>query len=297
VAEAQGVVRAFLAELADGANAGGTPRDLASDLAAACARGRGASRQLALDDATFARYLARVLKDSSKSPATIRGLPVEDLYLACACCERLEAALAAFRARYRPTIHESVKAVIPTAEVEDVREQFLEEMLVGTGAAPPKIGTYLGKASLARWVNIGARRAALMWLRKNQAEGRVRRAVASDPTAKNEANVEATYIKERYRREFEQALAQALKRLPERDVVVLRLCLVNGVSVEKIGKMYKVSQSTISRWLAAAKATLLADVKKTLRRQLGTSSNELASLARMVASRLDLTLTSVLERQ
>jgi hypothetical protein len=56
------------------------------------------------------------------------------------------------------------------------------------------------------------------------------------------------------------------------------------------------SQSAVSRWLAAAKATLLADVKKILRRQLGTSSNELASLARMVASRLDMTLTSVLKR-
>ena len=48
--------------------------------------------------------------------------------------------------------------------------------------------------------------------------------------------------------------------------------------------------------LDIAKATLLADVKKTLRRQLGTSSSELASLARLVASRLDLTLTSVLKR-
>ena len=93
-------------------------------------------------------------------------------------------------------------------------------MLVGTGAGPPKIGTYLGKAALERWVNIGARRAALMWLRKNQAEGRLRRTIAADPTGKDDANVEATYIKERYRREFERALAQALKRLPEREVIV-----------------------------------------------------------------------------
>jgi RNA polymerase sigma-70 factor, ECF subfamily len=291
------VVTAFLAELAGQAHPGGTPRELESDLVAACARGRAAFRELALDDDSFARYLARVLKGGARPATRVRELPVEDLYLACACCEGREAALAAFRARYRATIQESVKAVVPGAEIEDVREQFIQDLLVGTVAAPPKIGTYLGKASLERWVNIGARRAALMWLRKSQAEGRVRRTIAADPTAKNESNVEATYIKERYRREFERALAQALKRLPERDVVVLRLNLVNGVSVEKIGKMYKVSQSTISRWLAAAKDTLLADVKETLRKQLGTSSSELASLARMVASRLDMTLTSALRRQ
>jgi RNA polymerase sigma-70 factor len=75
----------------------------------------------------------------------------------------------------------------------------------------------------------------------------------------------------------------------------LRLHLVNGVSAEKIGKMFSVSQPTISRWLAAAREKLLEDIKRDLGARLGTSSTELASLAGMVASRLDLSLSALLK--
>ena len=71
-------------------------------------------------------------------------------------------------------------------------------------------------------------------------------------------------MKENYRGEFEKALAQALERLPEHERALLRLHLVNGVSLEKIGTMFAVSQPTASRWLAAARAKLLDDVKQTL---------------------------------
>jgi hypothetical protein len=67
------------------------------------------------------------------------------------------------------------------------------------------------------------------------------------------------------------------------------------VSVEKIGKMFAVSQPTASRWLAAAREALLADIKTTLGARLGASSEELASLAGMVASRLDLSLSMILK--
>jgi RNA polymerase sigma-70 factor (ECF subfamily) len=76
--------------------------------------------------------------------------------------------------------------------------------------------------------------------------------------------------------------------------VLLRLHLVNGLTVEAIGKMYGVSQPTASRWLAAARATLLDDIKATLAARLGASSEELASLAGLVASRLDLSLSALL---
>ena len=77
--------------------------------------------------------------------------------------------------------------------------------------------------------------------------------------------------------------------------MLLRLYLVNGLSVESIGKMYGVSQPTASRWLARARATLLEDVKGALGVRLGVSSQELASLAGLVASGLDLSLSELLK--
>src|SRR6185437_1226799 len=261
-------------------------------LAAACARGRAAFGKIGLDDATFVRHLARVLQRESKDPGALAALAIEDLYLACGCLEGDASAAATVRTRYRATIHEAVGGIVSPAEAEDVREQFLQDLLVGTEAAEPKIAGYSWKASLKRWLGVSARRVALMWLRRHQTEGRVQRAVAVDRAGEDDPSVESKYIKERYRGAFEEALEEALQRLPERDRVVLRLCLVNGVTVAKIGEIYKVSQSTISRWLAAARSTLLDDIKETLRCRLGASSTELASLARMVASRLDVTLAS-----
>ena len=90
-------------------------------------------------------------------------------------------------------------------------------------------------------------------------------------------------------------MTDALKRLPERERVVLRLHLVNGVSLEKVGKMFGVSTATVSRWLAAAREALRDDIKRTLGARLGSNSTEIASLAGMVASRLDMSISMILQ--
>ena len=172
-------------------------------------------------------------------------------------------------------------------DAAEVEQQFVDALLVGSALSAPKIGSYAGKAPLDRWVGVAAQRAALMWLRSNRAEARAREGAAAEPAARGELGPESAYIKERYRTAFEDALKDALARVPDRERVLLRLHLVNGVTVDKIGKMFDVSQATASRWLAAARETVLDDVKATLGKQLGTTPEELASLAGLVASRLD----------
>ena len=111
-----------------------------------------------------------------------------------------------------------------------------------------------------------------MWLRENQTEARARDGAAAEPAASGNTHPEMAFVKDRYRGDFEQALKDSLARLPERERTLLRLHIVNGVSVEKIGQMFAVSQPTASRWLAAARATLLDDIKATLGNRLGASS-------------------------
>ncbi len=294
--ERSDLVAVFMVEL--GLPHGAAEANLEGELRGACARGRSAFPQVALDDLTFVRHLARVLKREERSGLEVSKLAIEDLFLACACAVTDGRAAQIFRARFGVAVAGSMSGLVPPADADDVREQFLQDLLVGRPDAPPKIAAYSGRSSLDKWVGVAARRAALMWLRRSRTELRARRAAASDPAANDEPGFESRYMKERYRGEFERALREALGRLPERDRVVLRLCLMNAVSLDRIGAMYKVSQSTISRWLAAARRTLLDDVKETLRVRFGTTSSaELASLARMVASRLDLTLASFLKSQ
>jgi RNA polymerase sigma-70 factor (ECF subfamily) len=294
VAERSLLAAAFLARLAEGG-----PPEVHPDLAtleAAIANGlvraRAVFPTLALADDGFAQHLARVT--STGDAAALEGLSIEDLYLAAACAEGVEGAAAAFRARHGVAIRGAIARVVQGADVGEVEQQILDAMLVGTVTSPPKIATYAGRAPLERWLGVAAQRAALMWLREGRAEGRARDGAASEPDTDAPAHPELAYLKEKYRGDFARALAEALDRAPERERALLRLHIVNGVTVEKIGKMYGVTQPTASRWLAAARETLLDDIKASLGPRLGVSSEELASLAGLVASRLDLSLSMLL---
>ena len=280
-----------------GATAAPADPALEAALAAACARGRGAfeSEKIALDDRTFVRHLARVIGTNEATPGLLAGLAIEDLYLACACLVGNREAAVVFSARHGATIRGAIIRMGAGSDAGEAEQQLLKGLLVGSATSPPKIGSYAGKAPLDRWLGVAAQRAALMWLREYRAEARVREAVGSEPPATRAASPESVYTKERYRTEFERALSEALDRLGERERALLRLHVVNAVSVEKIGKMFGVSQPTASRWLAAARQTLLDDIKTTLRTRLGVSSVEAASLAGMVASRLDLSLSTLLK--
>ncbi len=268
---------------------------LEAALAAACARGRAAFEKITLDDRTFVRHLARALGTDEATPASISALAIEDLYLACACLAGVPEAAVLFSARHGATIRGAIIRSGAGSDAGEAEQQLLKGLLVGSIGSPPKIGSYAGKAPLDRWLGVAAQRAALMWLREYRARARAQEAAGSEPAAMNAVSPESIYAKERYRIEFEQALSEALDRLEERERALLRLHVVNAVSVEKIGKMFGVSQPTASRWLAAARETLLEDIKTTLRNRLGVSSAEAASLAGMVASRLDMSLSTLLK--
>ena len=290
----------FLRELSETARPGepsaraDTDAALEANLAAACARGHAAFGTLVLDDQTFAKHLAHVIKTSGSEASAISTLAIEDLFLACACLAGVEGAAAAFSARHGATIRGTITKIVRGADNGEVEQQLVASLLVGSAAGPARIGSYAGKAPLDRWLGVAAQRAALMWLRENRTEARARDGAAAEPAAGGDTHPEMAFLKDRYRGDFEQALKESLARLPERERTLLRLHLVNGVSVEKIGQMFAVSQPTASRWLAAARETLLGDIKSTLGNRLGASSQELASLAGMVASRLDLSLSMLL---
>jgi RNA polymerase sigma-70 factor (ECF subfamily) len=297
VAPDQQLAAAFLAELGsrDDLAAYGGERELESQLAGACARAGAAFEDILVDDQTFARHLGRVARRGRSAPLPLSDLAIDDLYLVCACLSRAARAVDTFANRHRRTIRTAVARLAPGADGHEVEQTLLAALLVGCAGAPPKIEGYTGKGPLDRWVQVAAQRAALTWLRENRAEGRARQAAAEDPLLAGSAHPELAYLKQRYRLDFEQALAAAITRLPERDRFLLRLQVVDGLAVEKIGKMYSVRQSTASRWLAAARAALLADVKTMLHDRLGASSEEIASLAGLVASRIDLSLSRLLK--
>ena len=215
------------------------------------------------------------------------NLSIEDLYLACACLAGSQGAAALFSARHGKAIRATIDRLTGGADAGEVEQRLLDALLVGIVTLPPKIGSYAGRAPLERWLAVATQRTALIWKRENRTEARAHSRAAAEALVGGGTAPEMAYLKERYRDDFERALRESLGRLPERERTLLHLHILSGVSVEKIGKMYAVSQATALRRLAAAREALLEDIKATLGSRLGASSAELARLAAMVASRLE----------
>jgi RNA polymerase sigma-70 factor (ECF subfamily) len=259
-------------------------------MAAAVARGRAAHPELDLDEATFARRLAQL---AGNAGAPLDALAVEDLFLACACVAGARGAAAEVQRRYRPEVRGAIARVVTGPDAVDIEQRLWVELLTASDRAPPKIAGYAGQAPLGRWLSVAAQRTALNWVRSSRAEARARKGAGAEPV--HDTPPEVAFIKDRYRLAFEQALGRALANVSDRDRALLRLHLVNGLSMERAGQMFGVSQPTASRWLAAARDALLDDVKATLHAELRVSSLEMKSLADLVASRLDLSLSELLK--
>jgi RNA polymerase sigma-70 factor (ECF subfamily) len=272
--------------------------DLEGRLAALYDAGRAAHPTLSVEDEPFVRHLGRcVAAADAEPPEEPESLEIGDLFLACACVEGAPGAAEAFDARcaerLRAALAASVKADDARAEVA---QRVREAVLVGTTGAPAKIANYGGQGPLDRWVAVVAQRMAITLVRHESAARRAHERATIEAAVTGPQQPEVAFIKDQYRGEFERAFGEALSALDDRGRTLMRLHLVSGVSVEGIGKMYNVSQSTASRWLAAAREAVQAHVERLLSDRLKLARSEMASLAGLVASQLDVSMSRILRK-
>ncbi len=173
--------------------------------------------------------------------------------------------------------------------VDEISQRTRVHLAIGD---PPRITTYRGKGPLRAWVAIAARRMAL------NAKRDARPTESEDVLATvvdREPDPELRHLKTLYRAEFRDALAAALAGLPDRARAVLRLRFVDGLELAQIGRLYRVHESTASRWISGA----LDDVGRVAREQLvarlAITPGTADSVARMVQSGLDLSVARLLQ--
>jgi RNA polymerase sigma-70 factor (ECF subfamily) len=286
------LARAFRQE-AGSASAGDPARDgaaLEKVLASLYARGREAHPRLLVDEPAFGRHLARCTSDAKAG--ALADLPAEDLYLACACAVRARGAATAFERTYGVVIRRAIVRVIKTAdERQEAEQRAWHHIFVEDGPGPPRITQYRGRGPLESWVSVAAMRVAVSFARAESAERRLRSKVVADT-----AGVDAEWksMKEQLRVAFETAVAEAVGGLKPRERLILKLHVVSGMTLEAIGKSLGVSRQAVSKTFARSREGILDEVESLLKQRLKISKKDLSSVLRIVASRLDVSISRVL---
>ncbi len=181
------------------------------------------------------------------------------------------------------------------AFVDEICQLARVRLIVGDGGLP-RIAGYRGAGSLRAWVAIAARRLALNARRAaDPGDADTRGSDALAELVDREPDPALRHLRTLYRTEFREAMtAAALAALGDRERALLRLRYVDGLELAQLGRMYRVHESTASRWLAAARAQVATSARAQLMARLAITTDTADSVARMVASGLDLSVARLL---
>jgi RNA polymerase sigma-70 factor (ECF subfamily) len=243
---------------------------------------------LALDAEAFARHVERHAPGGD--PAQLARLHAADLFLACACAERVAGAVEAFQERHGHEIDAALRGRNASlAQRDELRQVMWEKLFVGRPGAPPKIAEYSGRGALGGWVRVAAVRTALN-LRERTAREERGREDESRIDERSPTDPEVSFLKTRYRADLARVVEDAILCLEVEQRNVLRLYFVDGMSIDRIAAVYGIHRATAARWVERARTALLHGARGLLTARLGVEGAELDSLIALVDSRLEVSL-------
>jgi RNA polymerase sigma-70 factor, ECF subfamily len=242
---------------------------------------RAARPTLSVDEAAFVAFLEE-RPERLDAPAERAG----ELALVFACMRGDASALRILDEEYLARL----PARFPRRQKGDDAEilQLLRvRLLLADGSGRMKIGEFIGRGPLARWLRIAAARVAL------NAERRTWREISGDvdetSALANRAagDLELDHLKRRYHAEFRAAFSQALASLDARSRNILKQHYLDGLTMEAVGALYQVHRVTVVRWIARAREDLAKETKSELTRRLRVEAGELESILRLLDSQFE----------
>lgn len=222
----------------------------------------------------------------------LRTWCLDDIYLVCGCIARDTNAIAAIERELIPIIDLVIASYAPSV-IEETRQRLRLMLMVDHGGRGPLLAQYGGRGALRRWIRVVAAREAGKTWRADTAAMPVDDDALFDALAPPTDPV-LSAVKRDAASAFKSAFVAALGELERRDRTVLRLHILDGLSIDEIAPMYSVHRATIARWIAAAKDVVLDKTRRGLVRDLKISAGEVDSLIRLVQSRIELA-SNVLE--
>ena len=252
-------------------------------------RARAALHGLEVERSVFEAPARRALAAASSDE-----IHAEDLYLACACAGGDSKAIELFEHRYAEVLRRiAQRAASAGVNREDLLQQVRVRLFVGSGGAPPAIGSYVGTGPLGGWVRVVAARLATELM---QREARLRPAGAEAwAQVAGTDDVELASMRAEMRESFQLALETAASAISSDDRALLRQYYVHKIGVDGIAKLLGVHRSNASRAVARARSHFLREVKRMIGEQLGLTDSSLNSAFGLMRSDFALHLGSVLQ--
>jgi len=268
----------------------GASPELEARLAAVVEEGREAWPGVELAPKDFAAHLGAVISDEMGMVEALDELRITDLYLACACGRGDAAALRYFESQVMP------RAAAAVARV-DALPQFIDEVcadlrvrLLVQDERAPDIMAYIGRGPLVHWVQVAAMRAATSRKRKRRREVPMELPDVVDSLLT--IDPEVAPFADQIRQPFAEVFTQALEKLTPRERNVLRMYLIDGVSAEGIGKMYRVHRATVARWITKARQKVHRETRRGLAAAVEMKAGSFESVLGMMWNGIDLSLAT-----
>lgn len=259
---------------------------------------RDAWPKINLSTETFIAYLAPRILTEDDLAQTLSQIHLTDLYWACGLVQNDPAALAAFHEQISPLVQKALRRQnIGAEQIEDFSNNlFIKLFFLGPQGQLPKIVLYNGRGELGAWISVVATREAIDWQRRTKKEQPLDDQKIADLTYP-EDDLELRYLKVLYRHEFAQAFTAAFAQLSERERVLLRQSLLDGLTIDQLAPLYQTHRSTVARWLSSAREKLLKTTKDELANRLNIDPAETESIMRLIQSRFELSLRQVFKQQ
>jgi RNA polymerase sigma-70 factor (ECF subfamily) len=252
------------------------------------ARGRVAWPGLDVPRDALVRFLSA--RPLSWEHAEVRA---SDLYLACACVERIPGADTAYLDAFLPRLPQWLGRFGSRPElIDEVRQILAVRVLVGDGEHPPAIAEYAGRGSLEGWARTIATREVLAIVRREgRGAERPQEGLAQELLSLDE---EIGRLKRMYRAPVLAAFEAGCRTLAPGHRALLRLHYVHGLTGASLATMYGISRATLNRRLLDAREALVQGVSAELSRATGMAAEDVESVLRLVRSQVDLRLSLLL---
>jgi RNA polymerase sigma-70 factor, ECF subfamily len=246
----------------------------------------------------FARFVGERVAATEDPVVALGLLRLDELYLCCACLSGSAAAIAELE---RGFVSEAARALsrlgLSPHEREDALQHARAKLLAGGEDRKPKLAQFSGQGSLAGWLRVVIVRSALNARRAERRHASRDDDMLAERIAGEAEDPELDVVRARYADSLAEAVSKAFRGLTSEQRNLLRLYVIDGLTLGELGRMHSVDASTISRWLARIRAKLLADARNHLLARHALRPSECDSVMRVVRSGLFVTVERLLRTE